>query len=106
MVPAAFAGREDLIFRDARSDFSEEFSNSRITDAQAFGEDKIAALTDNGVLWQYNRDSGDFEKVAEDVAAFDGSYYALAYIKENGSLWIDDEDVKPADGVTLQTENG
>ena len=106
MVPAAFAGREDLIFRDARSDFSEEFSNSRITDAQAFGEDKIAALTDNGVLWQYNRDSGDFEKVAEDVAAFDGSYYALAYIKENGSLWIDDEDVKPADGVVSETENG
>ena len=28
MVPAAFAGREDLIFRDARSDFSEEFSTA------------------------------------------------------------------------------
>ena len=44
MLPAAFAGREDLIFRDARSDFSEEFSNSRITDAQAFGEDVSAGF--------------------------------------------------------------
>lgn len=106
MIPAAFAAREDLIFRDARSDFSEEFAYSRIADAQAFGEDKIAALTDDGNLWLYSNHSEDFEKVAEDVAAFDGSYYALAYIKEDGSLWIDDEDVKPADGVTLQTENG
>ena len=106
MLPAAFAANEDLVFRDARSDFAAEFADSKIVDAQALGEDKIAALTDDGDLWLHSDEFGTFKKVAENVAAFDGSYYALAYIKENGSLWIDDEDVKPADGVTLQTENG
>ena len=97
---------EDLIFRDARTDFPEEFAGGKIVDAQALGEDKIAALTDDGDLWLHSDEFGTFKKVAEDVAAFDGSYYALAYIKEDGSLWIDDEDVKPADGVALETENG
>lgn len=106
MLPAAFAANEDLVFRDARSDFAAEFADSKIVDAQALGEDKIAALTDDGDLWLHSDEFGTFKKVAEDVAAFDGSYYALAYIKKDGSLWIDDEDVRPADGVTSETENG
>lgn len=106
MLPAAFAANEDLVFRDARSDFAAEFADSKIVDAQALGEDKIAALTDEGDLWLHSDEFDTFKKVAEDVAAFDGSYYALAYIKKDGSLWIDDEDVKPADGVTSETENG
>lgn len=106
MLPAAFAANEDLTFHDARSTFPDEFSNSRIADAQALGEDKIAVLTENGELWLHSNDFGTFEKVAEDVASFDGSYYALAYIKKDGSLWIDDKDVRAADGVTLETENG
>ena len=106
MLPAAFAANEDLIFRDARTDFPEEFADGKIVDAQALGEDKIAALTDDGDLWLHSDEFGTFKKVAEDVVTFDGSYYALAYIKEDGSLWIDDEDVKPADGVVSETENG
>lgn len=106
MLSAAFAANEDLIFHDARSDFPAEFADSKIVDAQALGEDKIAALTDDGDLWLHSDEFGTFKKVAEDVVTFDGSYYALAYIKEDGSLWIDDEDVKPADGVVSETENG
>ena len=93
MLSAAFAANEDLVFRDARSDFAAEFADSKIVDAQALGEDKIAALTDEGDLWLHSDEFGTFKKVAENVAAFDGSYYALAYIKKDGSLWIDDEDV-------------
>ena len=30
MLPAAFAANEDLVFRDARSDFAAEFADSKI----------------------------------------------------------------------------
>lgn len=106
MLPAAFAANEDLIFHDARTTFPDEFANSSIVDAQAFYEDRIAALTKDGNLWIYNAEYGTFKKEAEHVVAFDGNSYALAYIKEDGSLWVDDENIKPAEGVISETENG
>lgn len=67
MLPAAFAANEDLVFRDARSDFAAEFADSKIVDAQALGEDKIAALTDDGDLWLHSDEFGTFKATPQNT---------------------------------------